>query len=140
MINILNQKEIDECLNLMSKNVKISFNGFKIKNVTFKKEISKKISFANSELEDCIFMGIDLINIDFSNAKMKKVRIINCKNIKFAFVNSLEINNSKHNNQDSKEPKQTITYKPRTTIRTDEDNYGIQAVKKAARNSGQIIK
>lgn len=140
MINILNQKEIDECLNLISKNVSISFNGSKIKCVTFKKEISKKISFANSELEDCIFMGIDLINIDFSNAKMKKVRIINCQNIKFASVNSLEINNSKYNNQDRKEPKQTKTYKPRNSIRSDEDNYGIQAVKKAARNSGQIIK
>jgi hypothetical protein len=140
MINILNQKEIDECLNLMSKNVRISFYGSKIKSVTFKKEISKKISFANSELEDCTFIGIDLINIDFSNAKMKKVRIINCQNIKFASVNSLEINNSKNNNQDSIEPKQTKTYKPRTSIRSDEDNYGIQAVKKAARNSGQIIK
>ena len=140
MINILNQKEMDECLNLMSKNVRISFNGSKIKNVTFKKDISKKISFANSELEDCTFIGIDLINIDFSNAKMKKVRIINCQNIKFAFVNSLEINNSKHNYQDSKEPKPTKTYKPRNSIRSDEDNYGIQAVKKAARNSGQIIK
>jgi uncharacterized protein YjbI with pentapeptide repeats len=140
MINILNQKEMDECLNLMSKNVRISFNGSKIKGVTFKKEISKKISFANSELEDCTFIGIDLINIDFSNAKMKKVRIINCQNIKFAFVNSLEINNSRHNCQDSKEPKPTKTYKPRAPIRSDEDNYGIQAVKKAARNSGQIIK
>ncbi len=140
MINILNQKEIDECLNLMSKNVKISFNGFKIKNVTFKKEISKKISFANSELEDCIFMGIDLINIDFSNAKMKKVRIINCTNIKFASVNSLEVNYSKNNYQDSKVPKPTKSYKPRTSIRSYEDNYGIQAVKKAARKSGQTMK
>lgn len=140
MINILNQKEIDECLNLISKNVSISFNGSKIKCVTFKKEIPKKISFANSELEDCIFMGIDLINIDFSNAIMKKVRIINCKNIKFASVNSLDVNNSKQKYQDSKELKPTKTYKPRTSIRSEEDNYGIQAVKKAARKSGQTMK
>jgi hypothetical protein len=81
-----------------------------------------------------------LINIDFSNAKMKKVRIINCTNIKFASVNSLEVNYSKNNYHDSKVPKPTKSYKARTSIRSDEDNYGIQAVKKAARKSGQTMK
>jgi hypothetical protein len=105
MINNLatNQRLWDEILDLISKNVDINLKGRNFKNITFTKEIQNEISFADCLLENCTFKGIDLYYVNFSNAIMKNVTIINCINIKFESINKLEINNTKRPKQNQKE-------------------------------------
>ena len=115
-----NQRLWDEILDLISKNVDINLKGRIFKNIIFKQKIRNEISFADCLLENCTFKGIDLYYVDFSNAIMKNVTIINCINIKFESINKLEINYSKRPKQNQKEipPKR----RPATTKKREKPN------------------
>jgi len=142
MINnqVTNQRLWDDILDLISKNVDINLKGRVFKNVIFTKEIQNEISFADCQLENCTFKGIDLYYVDFSNAIMKNVTIKNCINIKFESINKIEINYSKRSNQNQyeinpkKKPATTKAKKKNPYLISEDTPVGIPAVLNTLQN------
>jgi len=137
----MNQSEWDAILKHSSQNMDNLLKGKIIKNVTFNKELRYEISFADCQLENCIFKGIDLYNVDFSNAIMKNVTIVNCINIKFESITNLKIIYSKRSVQNQNKitktkpkPVKTKTKKKNPNAISPDTEVGIDAVKRSLRN------
>ena len=137
----MNQSEWDAILKHSSQNMDNLLKGKIIKNVTFNKELRYEISFADCQLENCIFKGIDLYNVDFANAIMKNVTIVNCINIKFESITNLKIIYSKRSVQNQNKitktkpkPVKTKTKKKNPNAISPDTEVGIDAVKRSLRN------